>query len=190
MIKKLVYQVIFFPSLYVVSPDQAQQSLELIQAEIIKEAGQADLIETSSLTQTVRSLLACKTIYCLTHVDRFCLSGVSGLMRWTPPVDTVLEHLCESEENWLNTLYNDHKFKYHCFIELHTFSIERARERMCKSLRHVVPHPIRLGLHEESEKNWETQSRRTVATSPRCFKKPSCKATVLLKVLGTCVKML
>ncbi|XP_073682572.1 kinectin isoform X3 [Garra rufa] len=31
---------------------KAQQSLELIQAEIIKEAGQADLIETSSLTQT------------------------------------------------------------------------------------------------------------------------------------------
>ncbi|XP_043118464.1 kinectin isoform X5 [Puntigrus tetrazona] len=30
---------------------KAQQSLELIQAEIIKEAGQADLIETSSLTQ-------------------------------------------------------------------------------------------------------------------------------------------
>ncbi len=36
----------------------------------------------------------------------------------------------------------------------------------------------------------QTQSRRTVATSPRCFKKPTCKATVLLKVLGTCVKML
>ncbi|XP_042630309.1 kinectin isoform X4 [Cyprinus carpio] len=31
---------------------KAQQALELIQAEIIKEAGQADLIETSSLTQT------------------------------------------------------------------------------------------------------------------------------------------
>uniref|UniRef100_A0A8C2Q4K5 Kinectin 1 n=1 Tax=Cyprinus carpio TaxID=7962 RepID=A0A8C2Q4K5_CYPCA len=31
---------------------KAQQSLESIQAEIIKEAGQADLIETSSLTQT------------------------------------------------------------------------------------------------------------------------------------------
>ncbi|XP_067311136.1 kinectin isoform X2 [Pseudorasbora parva] len=31
---------------------KAQQSLELIQAEIVKEAGQADLIETSSLTQT------------------------------------------------------------------------------------------------------------------------------------------
>ncbi|XP_052001162.1 kinectin-like isoform X2 [Xyrauchen texanus] len=31
---------------------KAQQSLELIQAEIIKEAGQADLIETTSLTQT------------------------------------------------------------------------------------------------------------------------------------------
>ncbi len=36
----------------------------------------------------------------------------------------------------------------------------------------------------------QTKSRRTVATSPRCFKKPTCKATVLLKVLGTCVKML
>lgn len=75
------------------SPDQAQQSLELIQAEIVKEAGQADLIETSSLTQTVRSLLAYKTMYCLTHVDSFGLLGVSGLMRWTTPVDTVLEHL-------------------------------------------------------------------------------------------------
>lgn len=75
------------------SPDQAQQSLELIQAEIVKEAGQADLIETSSLTQTVRSLLAYKTMYCLTHVDSFGLSGVSVLMRWTTPVDTVLEHL-------------------------------------------------------------------------------------------------
>ncbi|XP_048047636.1 kinectin isoform X3 [Megalobrama amblycephala] len=31
---------------------KAQQSLELIQAEIVKEAGQADLIETSGLTQT------------------------------------------------------------------------------------------------------------------------------------------
>ncbi|XP_051578290.1 kinectin-like isoform X2 [Myxocyprinus asiaticus] len=31
---------------------KAQQSLELIQAELIKEAGQADLIETTSLTQT------------------------------------------------------------------------------------------------------------------------------------------
>ncbi|XP_058604657.1 kinectin isoform X4 [Onychostoma macrolepis] len=31
---------------------KAQQSLELIQAEIVKETGQADLIETSSLTQT------------------------------------------------------------------------------------------------------------------------------------------
>ncbi len=93
MIKKVVcYKVIFLPSLYVVSPDQAQQSLELIQAEIVKEAGQADLIETSSLTQTVRSLLN-KTLYCLTHVDSFDLSGVSGLMRWTTPVDTVLEQL-------------------------------------------------------------------------------------------------
>ncbi len=36
----------------------------------------------------------------------------------------------------------------------------------------------------------QTKSRRTVATSPRCFKNPPCKATVLLKVLGTCVKML
>ncbi len=36
----------------------------------------------------------------------------------------------------------------------------------------------------------QTKSRRTVATSPRCFKKPTCKATVLLKVLGTCVKKL
>uniref|UniRef100_A0A8C1WTB3 Kinectin 1 n=1 Tax=Cyprinus carpio TaxID=7962 RepID=A0A8C1WTB3_CYPCA len=36
---------------------KAQQALELIQAEIIKETGQADLIETSSLTQTVRNEL-------------------------------------------------------------------------------------------------------------------------------------
>ncbi len=36
----------------------------------------------------------------------------------------------------------------------------------------------------------QTKSRRTVVTSPRCFKKHPCKTTVLLKVLGTCVKML
>uniref|UniRef100_A0A671RZW0 Kinectin-like n=1 Tax=Sinocyclocheilus anshuiensis TaxID=1608454 RepID=A0A671RZW0_9TELE len=40
---------------------KAQQSLELIQAEIIKEAGQADLIETSSLTQTEEIDLKTKT---------------------------------------------------------------------------------------------------------------------------------
>ncbi len=34
----------------------------------------------------------------------------------------------------------------------------------------------------------QTKSRRTVATSPRCFKRPTCKDTILLKVLGTCVK--
>ncbi len=35
-----------------------------------------------------------------------------------------------------------------------------------------------------------TKSRRTVTTSPRCFKKAICKAVVLLKGVGTCVKML
>ncbi len=33
----------------------------------------------------------------------------------------------------------------------------------------------------------QTKSRRTVIT---CFKKLTCKAIVMLKVLGTCVKML
>jgi len=43
---------------------------------------------------------------------------------------------------------------------------------------------------KKQKKLRQTQSRRTVAMSPRCVKKPSCKATVQLKVLGTCVKML
>ncbi len=34
-------------------------------------------------------------------------------------------------------------------------------------------HPVCLEWHEETE---QTKSRRTVATSPRCFKKPPCKA--------------
>ncbi len=43
---------------------------------------------------------------------------------------------------------------------------------------------------KKQKKLRQTKSRRTVATSPRCFKKPTCRATVLLKDLDTCVKML
>ncbi len=47
---------------------------------------------------------------------------------------------------------------------------------------------VSLNDMKKQNKLRQTKSRRTVATSPRCFKKPSCKATVLFKVLGTCVK--
>ncbi len=40
----------------------------------------------------------------------------------------------------------------------------------------------------DTKKLRQTKSRRTVATSPRCFKKPTCKATVLLNICENFVK--
>ncbi len=37
-------------------------------------------------------------------------------------------------------------------------------------------HPVCLEWHEETELK-QTKSRRTVTTSPRCFRRPTCKAT-------------
>lgn len=51
----------------------------------------------------------------------------------------------------------------------------------------TIIHPVCKDMTKRN-KTIQNKPRRTVATSPRHFKKPTCKTTVLYTVLGTCVK--
>ncbi len=51
-------------------------------------------------------------------------------------------------------------------------------------------HPVRLEWHEETEQTEPDSIHKNCGNVSKMLQETTCKATVLLKVLATCLKML